>query len=375
MAKRRPPSFPKKSARDQAIDKALLAAGAQVGPNGSGSIIIRLSGKADARIANPPKTAKPKPAATAANPKSAMALALTKVGLAPTLAAAQPKPAKSAPTPAKSVAAPAPAKQPPMPQQPKAKTKPPKAKAAKKTKKQKTAKQSNFQSRESIQRDYEEQIRQDRRATIEEGRAERQQDRLKKAALAIANIGQSSPDELVEMWRENITQLDSKHGDVRALARDCIDAIEGEWTRRSILARLNPDYFKWPSTKAAQGNGSFAALDHAEGILGYLGYHVGKTGEQSSARRQALLARVFEGALPPINGPDYMREWHRSGSAIRLEKMAVSIASLVRSAKRRDADYSVAIEHWEEDLKFLHRAYYIGRFGFDWPGNTSGGLT
>ena len=50
--------------------------------------------------------------------------------------------------------------------------------------------------------------------------------------------------------------------------------------------------------------------------------------------------------------------------------MAVSIASAVKSAKRRrDADYSVAIEHWEEDLKFLHRSYYIGRFGFDWPGS------
>jgi len=376
VTKRRPLARRPKSARDQAIDKALLAAASQISATGGGSIIIRLAGKADASIAHPPQTAKPKPAAIAVNPKSAMALVLTKAGLAPKIAAAPPKPTKPAVTPVKSVVAPAPAKQPPMAQPPKARTKPAKAKPAKAAKKQKTAKHSNFQNCETERKAYNALLRQNRRSAIKEGRAERLQDQTKEAARTISNVGQAMQDDLLVMWHENITRLDSKHSDFRGLARDCIAAIEGEWTRRSTMARIDPDYFKWPSTKAAPGNGSFRALDHAEGILGYLGYHVGKTGESSPARRQALLARVFEGALPPINGPDYMLEWDQSGSAIRLEKMAVSIASAVKSAKRRsNADYSVAIEHWEEDMKFLHRAYYIGRFGFDWPGNASGGRT
>lgn len=372
MAKRRLLPRRPKSARDQAIDKALLDAASQVGAHGGRSIAIRLDSKDDRSIASRPKVAKAKPETTTANPQSAIAVALANAGLAPKTQLAVPKPAKPAAPPVKSAVAPSPVKQPtPKPLQPKAKAKPKKTKPAKDAQKPKPPKQTSLEKRKTAEEAFEAQRRRDRKAAIEEGRSERMLDRMKEAARTIANIGQASPDELLDLWRANITRIDNPQSDFRALAKDYIEAIESEWTRRSIIARLDPDYFKWPSTRAVSGNGTFASLDHAEGILGYLGYHVGKTGDHSSARRQALLARVFEGALPPINGPRYMEEWDRSGSAIRLEKMANSIASAVQSAKRRrDADYSAAIEHWEEDLKFLHRAYYIGRFGFDWPGGT-----
>lgn len=102
-------------------------------------------------------------------------------------------------------------------------------------------------------------------------------------------------------------------------------------------------------------------------MLSHLGYHVGKTGEPSAPKRQRLLARVFQGQLPPVNGPEYMVSWGDRGTPKRLQKIAESIAAALKSAKRRSADYSVAIEHWEEDLAHLHAAYYVGRFGFGWP--------
>lgn len=379
MAKRRPAAHTPKSARDKAIDRALLSAAKHVSADAGGTILVRLSGQGAATFSRLSKSEKAKPATDTVNPNTAMALALAKAGLG---AAKQPeklKHPKPAARPQKAVAAPAPPKKPAAtPQSPRNIAKPPnlttKQPSTKGTKRQINSKQLLASVHAAAQRERAEDDRQRRKAIAEEGRSERMQDRQKEAARAIASIGQASADELLDLWRQNITRMENQHSAFRGLASDYIEAIESEWTRRSIIARLDPDFFKWPSTKAAPGNGTFAALDYAEGILGYLGYHVGKTGESSSARRQTLLSRVFEGSLPPINGAEYMREWHKAGSAIRLEKMAVSIASAVKSAKRRrDADYGVAIEHWEEDLKYLHRAYYIGRFAFDWPSSVSGG--
>ena len=381
MAQRRPASFPKKSARDKAIDQALLAAAKHTNADGGASVIVRLTRRGNATIAAPVKSTKANAASDKANLNTAMAIALAKAGLAPATPAVLPRRQKPPAKPEKLTAPPPTAKKPTPAMQPTSgKSNPPKAgkkpksKPAKDAKKPKKRTPSSFMNREAVEKARAEEDRQHRKLVAQEGRAERMQDRHKEAARTIANIGQASPDELLDLWSANIARLGNDKSAFRDLARDYIEAIESEWTRRSIIARLDPDYFKWPSTKAAPGNGTFAALDHAEGILGYLGYRVGKTGEASSACRQTLLSRAFEGQLPPINGPDYMREWDRPDSAVRLEKMAVSIASAVKSAKRRrDADYSVAIEHWEEDLKFLHRAYYIDRFRFDWPASAGRG--
>jgi hypothetical protein len=377
MVKRRLPSPRKKSARDKAIDQILLAAADQTTADGGSSVLVRLTGRGSATTATTVKKAETKPADDAAKPVNAMALAFAKAGVAASTPPVPPKAQKPLAKPTKSTAAPAPARQPPpAPQPSRSKAKPaklPKQKASKpgkNAKKQKTLTPFELRNREAAEREREEKIREHEKAIKDAERAVRITNQHKEAARAIANIGQASPDELLDLWRANIARLDNAKSAFSALARDYIEAIESEWTRRSIIARLDPDYFKWPSTKAAPGNGSFTSIDHAEGILGYLGYHVGKTGEASSARRQALLSRAFKGPLPPINDPEYMCEWGRPGSAVRLEKMAVSIASVVKSAKRqRDADYSVAIDHWEEDLKFLYREYYVRHFRFDWPGS------
>lgn len=128
-----------------------------------------------------------------------------------------------------------------------------------------------------------------------------------------------------------------------------------------------PEHFKWPSTASSPGNGEYSISEFSEGVLGYLGYHVGKSGEANAAHRQIKLERIFEGYLPPINRPEYMRQWGEPGQPARLRKMAESIAYIVRTKRHMSADYSVAIEHWEEDLQFLYEQFYVERFGFSWP--------
>jgi len=58
------------------------------------------------------------------------------------------------------------------------------------------------------------------------------------------------------------------------------------------------------------------------------------------------------------------RQW----TGPRLQKMANSIASFIRMAKRRSlASLGPAIRDWTEDLEYLHDNYYVGRYDFVWP--------
>jgi carboxypeptidase C (cathepsin A) len=100
-----------------------------------------------------------------------------------------------------------------------------------------------------------------------------------------------------------------------------------------------------------------------------LGYKVGKTGIQDAKKRHELLTEIFmKEDLPAVMSKDYLAEWGSPGSCQRLKKMADSIATFSKNAKlRKDADMTVAIEHWEEDLKWLGKNFYHGHCQFWWP--------
>lgn len=153
------------------------------------------------------------------------------------------------------------------------------------------------------------------------------------------------------------------------LAKRVLTVIEKEWTRQT-RQRIDADgYFKWPSTEAPGGDGQlFAHGWPEEGLLGFMGYHVGYTNGVATPIRRELLIRVFAGQLPPFDSPSYMREWAQPGTALRLKKMADEIATFTRNAKRnRSVDLSNAIGDWEDDLRFLYEKYYVGHFHFAWP--------
>lgn len=160
-------------------------------------------------------------------------------------------------------------------------------------------------------------------------------------------------------------------------ARNVVDArrhlslIEAEWERRHGLSFGDPDYFPWPSTEIASASladkpGSI--VRHERGMLGYLGYHVGISSPLTTAQRARLLGQIFMMRLPPLNDLDYMASWGRPRSGPRLRKIAESIASFVKTAKRRTTvSLDMAIGHWEADLIHMRRCYYDGNFDFHWP--------
>ncbi len=142
---------------------------------------------------------------------------------------------------------------------------------------------------------------------------------------------------------------------------------------QAVSGKTKDGFFRWPSTKApisAYGyEGDF--YFYKEGVLHFVGYIVGKEGE-NMPRRQAILNCVFHNRLPNVDSPEYMKEWGEPKTPHRLKKLADCIAAFTRNAKRNSGgDYSQAIREWETDLQYLYDKYYVGEFDFAWP-ETSG---
>lgn len=206
-------------------------------------------------------------------------------------------------------------------------------------------------------------------------RQRRNAERLAAIQHFVLNIENASFGELLSTWRKHVElvafiRATGNNTDRLPLYEELVRTVEGEWHRRSRLPHAADEYFDWPTTDAKRGNGGLGGVySVTEGVLGYLGYAVGEKSTFTRTQRQAILGQVFQMHLPPIESPTYMQEWATPGSAARLKKMADSIASFARQAKRRrNADMREAIASWEADLRMLHDEYYVGKFGFGWPG-------
>ncbi|MCA9835701.1 MAG: hypothetical protein KC422_02255 [Trueperaceae bacterium] len=142
---------------------------------------------------------------------------------------------------------------------------------------------------------------------------------------------------------------------------------------RSHTVRLEPPEhfsFQWPSTKAPSGIRGLTGDQYwfEEGLLSYIGYAVGNTIGKKTDLRQRILDCVLFNELPNVVSPDYMSEWGQPRTALRLKKLAYSIAAFIRNAKRqKHRNFKNAIADWELDLLYLHDTYYHPELGFLWP--------
>ena len=172
---------------------------------------------------------------------------------------------------------------------------------------------------------------------------------------------------LVTLW-QNCLRIDrdpakkTRH----AQARQLLIEINQEWQRRSSWPANKP--FTWPTTEAKPGRHGLTTDDWTkDGLLKSMGYVVGNKGIERQFR-EAILHGVFGCAVPPMFERSYVAEWGGPKTPARLEKMAETIASLTRNAKRRpDVGLGSAIKDWEHDLEFLYWNYYVDTFHFAWP--------
>lgn len=140
--------------------------------------------------------------------------------------------------------------------------------------------------------------------------------------------------------------------------------------RSRIEAKLREmtSYFDWPTIDVAEGGerGGQVVFNVGQGMLGFMGYRVGENGI-SSEKRKALLDYIFDNRLPMLESKDYMSGWGSPKSSTRLKKLANTLASFVRLAKRNNPErLQVAISEWTADLRYLKKRYY-GTFKFAWP--------
>ena len=108
------------------------------------------------------------------------------------------------------------------------------------------------------------------------------------------------------------------------------------------------------------------------GLLGSLGYKVGKSGKPEY-RRHAILRVAFERNADDYIDPDYVSEWGGPRSRERLQKIVNSLAAFSRNARKRNTkSLQTAVRHWEKDLAFLRREYAESVDGVRWPDMTVG---
>ena len=92
------------------------------------------------------------------------------------------------------------------------------------------------------------------------------------------------------------------------------------------------------------------------GILGDMGYRVGKVRGLPRQQRREILWRTFRVHLTAVSPwtQAYINEWGQRCSPARLNKMCNVLTSLINTAEQVTArDMSVAIAEWDEDLQFL----------------------
>jgi hypothetical protein len=122
------------------------------------------------------------------------------------------------------------------------------------------------------------------------------------------------------------------------------------WTKRSLADRQ-----------------AFIATLRNFGMLKAFGYTVGAK-SASNAARQMTLRRALTEELPAEIDEEYAEECGKPLTAARLKKMAHSIATFARNAKRKQGQsMEESIRHWEMDLAWLKQEWYRPGLGFQWP--------
>lgn len=183
------------------------------------------------------------------------------------------------------------------------------------------------------------------------------------------NLTSKQLAELAEEHRHNVDILGDLLHELAFRKRKKAFAV-----RQKVIDYLNQtteSRFLWPSTEAPESSISLDAIDAQEkGLLGIMGYRVGQNG-LSEFQRRDLLSAIYEESLVQCGSPDYMAQWGNNSTSTRLQKLANCLATFTRNAKRRHlVSLTKSVQNWEDDLSFLKKSFYEGRYSFDWPETT-----
>jgi superfamily I DNA/RNA helicase len=151
--------------------------------------------------------------------------------------------------------------------------------------------------------------------------------------------------------------------------RDCtpfvsqISALREHWLhlirREGTRKLLNQGNLEWPRNALAIRSEALSGrlFPHADGMLSFMGYRVGASSPLTTMERRQILTYVYAGSLPLVGSREYTAEWGAPSSQKRLLKLKNVLLSFLRNAQRRRTNMAVAIQEWQDDLKFIHQAF------------------
>jgi hypothetical protein len=124
---------------------------------------------------------------------------------------------------------------------------------------------------------------------------------------------------------------------------------------------LEPQYLRPPGQRVDK---LIVNLDTGKwqttGVLGALGYHVGKNGIDKRTRRTVLTEAVevqLVAASPEF--VDYVKGWGAPKSRQRMFKIRDSLRAFAQIRRSTKADYSGALADWDSDLAWLKAKYQV----------------
>ncbi|MBT3497731.1 MAG: hypothetical protein HN463_02540 [Gemmatimonadales bacterium] len=147
-----------------------------------------------------------------------------------------------------------------------------------------------------------------------------------------------------------------------------------------VAAEDRSEHHRFPTTdvvavrRVAIGGGG--DIDwRKEGLLSLSGYRVGVTrGVQRPTRELVLNTIVLVDDLSDIRDEEYAREWGAPDTEARLKKLADTLATLARNARRQEgANMQTAIREWESDLEYIRTNFQSRWPDIDWPNTEVGG--
>jgi len=139
-----------------------------------------------------------------------------------------------------------------------------------------------------------------------------------------------------------------------------------KWIIEQISGELDTSVTRSPTEVPTADGPATSEMWPDVGLLGSLGYRVGKSG-LPRFRRHAILRNAFRCEADQFLPESQAREWGKPMTPQRIQKTANSLAALARNARKKGSSYATAIEHWEDDLQFLKGEYSDVGQDVDWP--------
>lgn len=124
---------------------------------------------------------------------------------------------------------------------------------------------------------------------------------------------------------------------------------------------LEPEYQRPPGQRIHQLIVNFdTGKWQTTGVLGAIGYHVGRNGLDKRTRR-AILAEAVQVKLVAASAEyaEYVSGWGAPNSKQRLVKIRDSISAFAKIRRTTRADYSAALADWDSDLDWLRATYQM----------------